>query len=113
MNLVKEEKAIPVCPEQLWGLPTPRIAAEMQENWKIVRKDWIDVTREYQKWAEETLKIAKMIWCNEAILKSKSPSCGCGKIYDGNFEWNLKEWDGICAKLLKDNWIEIQNEDEI
>ena len=105
INLVKAGKAIPVCPEQLWWLATPRIAAEMQENWKIIRKDWIDVTKEYKKWAEETLKIAKLIWCKEAILKSKSPSCWCWEIYDGSFEWNLKIWDGICAKLLKDNWI--------
>ena len=108
VNLVKQGKAILVCPEQLGGLPTPRIPAEIKDG-KVVNKAGEDVTRQFYRGAHEALKIAKMVNSKEAILKSRSPSCGVGKIYDGTFSGTLTDGDGIFAALLKENGIEVRN----
>lgn len=110
IKLVKQGKAIPVCPEQLGGLPTPRKASERLGN-KVFRKDGVEVTEQYQKGAEEALKIAKIVNAKKAILKSKSPSCGLGKIYDGTFSEKLIKGDGICAELFKKNGIKVETEE--
>jgi len=112
IDLVKQGKAIPVCPEQLGGLTTPRNLAEQKDN-KVFTKDGKDVTSQFEKGAEKALKIAKLANCNEAIMKSKSPSCGSGKIYDGTFSGKLIDGDGVFAKILKKNNIKIFTEDEI
>ncbi|MCX6748631.1 MAG: DUF523 domain-containing protein [Candidatus Pacearchaeota archaeon] len=112
IELVKQGKAIPVCPEQFGGLPSPRIPAE-QKGERVIRKEGVDVTIQFEKGAEETLKIAQLINCKEAILKSKSPSCGSGKIYDGSFSGKLIDGDGITAKLLKKAGIKILTEEQI
>ena len=111
-KLIEIYNLIPVCPEQLGGLPTPRIPAERVNN-KVVNQAGVDVTKEYQLGAEEALKIAKLYNCEKAILKEKSPSCGCGKIYDGTFSKNLIVGNGITADLLLKNGIEIFGESEI
>jgi len=112
IEMIKDGKAIPVCPEQLGGLPTPRTPSEQRGD-KVFAKDGNDVTVQFRKGAEEILKIAKMINCNQAIFKSKSPSCGCGKIYDGSFFGKLIDGDGVTAKLLKENNIKVITEEEI
>jgi uncharacterized protein YbbK (DUF523 family) len=112
MKLVGEGKAIPVCPEQLGGLPTPRACAEQKGN-RVLTKDGKDVTKEFANGAEEGLKVAKLCGCKEAILKSKSPSCGCGRVYDGNFTGNLVEGDGVFTRLLKQNGIGVKTENDI
>ncbi len=112
MELVKQGKAIPVCPEQLGGLPTPRTPSEQVGN-KILTKDGEDVTEQFEKGAEEALKIAKLANCKEAILKAKSPSYGHGQIYDGTFTGGLVSGDGVFAKLLKKNNIKVLTEDQI
>ncbi len=108
-KLVESGKAIPVCPEQLGGLSTPRIPAEIIGN-KIFSKNGDDVSRQFQKGAEETLKIAKLVKCKKAILKENSPSCGVSKIYDGTFSGSLKSGSGIATKLLRENGILVLNE---
>jgi uncharacterized protein YbbK (DUF523 family) len=112
IDLVRIGEAIPVCPEQLGGLITPRIRAERRKD-RVITKDGKDVTNEYEMGAKEVLKIARLINCKEAILKSKSPSCGSGKIYDGTFSGELIDDDGILAALLKKNKIKVLTEDEI
>ncbi|MBU2589614.1 MAG: DUF523 domain-containing protein [Nanoarchaeota archaeon] len=112
IELVKQGKAIPVCPEQLGGLTTPRTPAE-QKNDKIFTKDGKDVTAQFERGAEEALKIAKLANCNEAIVKSKSSSCGSGKVYDGTFSGKLINGDGVFAKILKKNNIKLFTENEI
>ena len=111
-KLIEIYNLIPVCPEQLGGLPTPRVPAERVNN-KVVNQAGVDVTKEYQLGAEEALKVAKLYNCKKAILKEKSPSCGCGKIYDGTFSKNLIVGNGITADLLLKNGIEIFGESEI
>ena len=106
MELMKEYDFIPVCPEQLGGLKTPRPGAERKED-KVITKDGTDVTKEYQKGAEEVLRLAKKLGVKKAILKSRSPSCGYGEIGDGTFTHHMTEGDGVTTELLKKNGIEI------
>lgn len=103
---LKDYEIIPICPEQLGGLPTPRPASEIIGD-KVINNEGTDVTSNYQKGAEEALKIAKLLGIKKALLKAKSPSCGNGKIYDGTFSGTLIDGDGITTKLLKENNIEV------
>lgn len=109
IELLKTHDLIPACPEIMGGLTTPRTPSEIHED-EVITKDGKNVTKQYQKGAEETLKIAKLYNCKTAILKEKSPSCGCGKIYDGTFTGTLIDGDGITARLLKEHGIKITGE---
>jgi uncharacterized protein YbbK (DUF523 family) len=104
--MVKNGEAIPVCPEQMGGLPTPRPPAERIGE-KVLTNKGIDVTAEYQRGAEEAFQIAKLVGATEALLKSKSPMCGSNKIYDGTFTGTTKDGDGVFAELLKKHGIKI------
>ncbi len=108
-SLSQKEILIPVCPEQLGGRPTPRKPVEIL-NSRVLEKDGTDHTEEFIKGAEETLKIAKLNNIKKAVLKSNSPSCGFGKVYDGTFSKTLTNGNGIAAELLDKNGIEIKNE---
>ena len=109
-ELLKDHNLIPICPEQLGGLPTPRVPSEKNGE-KVINSEGIDVTLEYNKGAHETLRIAKLFNCKVAILKAKSPSCGFGKIYDGTFSKNLILGNGVTAQVLIDNGIKVFTED--
>ena len=116
LKLVKEGKAIPVCPEQLGGLPTPRIPSEVKTidgKRYVFNTNGEDVTQNFAKGAEEVLALAKQLNIKKAILKSRSPSCGKGKIYNGNFNKELVDGNGITAQMLIDNGIEVISSDEI
>ena len=106
MEFLREYEIIPICPEQLGGLPTPRPASEITGN-KVMNNEGKDVTINYKNGAEATLKIAKLLGVKKALLKAKSPSCGNGTIYDGTFSGILIDGDGITTKLLKENNIEV------
>ena len=103
---------IPVCPEQLGGLSTPRPPAEINGD-KVITKDNKDVTTNFIKGAEETLKTAKLQGCKKSILKEGSPSCGSNFIYDGTFSGTKVEKMGVTASLLKSNQIEVVSEKEL
>ncbi len=112
-DMVKKGEAIFVCPEQLGGLSTPRVPAEIKYiNGKrcVITKDGKDVTNEYEKGALETLNLMKKLGITKAILKANSPSCGCGMIYDGTFTGKKIIGNGITTQLLLDNGIEVINE---
>lgn len=111
LELATKEILIPVCPEQLGGLPTPRKPAVKQGN-KVITDNGDDVTENFIRGAEETLKIAKLYNIKSAILKQRSPSCWCGKIYDENF-LNIIDGDWIATKLLKENGIEVISEEDL
>ena len=100
---------IPICPEIMGGLPTPRKASEIQ-GCQVVMGDGTNVTKEYRKGAEEVLKLCRLFGCKGAVLKEKSPSCGCGEVYDGTFSGKLIDGNGITAKLLMENGIEVFGE---
>ncbi|MEI0517082.1 DUF523 domain-containing protein [Brachyspira murdochii] len=103
---------IPVCPEQLGGLTTPRKPAEII-NGKVINIDNEDVTENFIKGADEVLKLSKLYNIELAILKEKSPSCGFGEIYDGTFNKVLIKGNGICADLLSNNNVKIIGECKI
>jgi uncharacterized protein YbbK (DUF523 family) len=121
LELAKKEVLIPVCPEQLGGQPTPRPNSEIKGTGldvldgkaKVINVNDVDESPEFIRGAEETLKIAKIFNIKEAILKQKSPSCGCGKIYDGTFTKTIIEGDGVTTALLKKNGIKTISEEEL
>lgn len=106
----KNINLIPICPEQLGGLSTPREPAEISKN-KIYNKKNIDVTKQFSKGANEALKIGKLYKCKNAILKERSPSCGSSFIYDGTFTHTTLKGKGITTKLFEKNEIKIFSEE--
>lgn len=109
---VKGITFIPVCPEILGGLPTPRPPAERRGD-RVMRRDGTEVTAEYQRGAEETLLLARLYHCTAAVLKERSPSCGKGKIYDGQFCGRLTEGNGVTAEALMAAGITVYGESEL
>ena len=110
--LSKKEILIPVCPEQLGGLPTPRKPSE-RKGTKVITKSEKDVTRNFKIGAKEVLKLARLLCIKEAIFKQRSAACGCGKIYDGSFSRKIIKGDGIATALLKKNGIKVISEQEL
>lgn len=111
VDLVRQGKAIPFCPEAYGGLPTPRAPCEMLGD-RVVDSDGVDRTAEFLRGAEEGLRLARLAGCREAILKARSPSCGSGVIYDGTFTSKRIEGDGCFARLLKQSGITVRTEEE-
>lgn len=116
----KEGKAIPVCPEVLGGLSIPREPAEivggsgedvLDEKAKVITNTGKDVTMEFIKGAEETLKIMKDAGAKIIIMKERSPSCGSSMIYNGNFNGEKTAGNGVTAALLKRNGIIVVSEE--
>ena len=97
---------IPVCPEQMGGLATPRVPAERVGD-KVLTRDGVDVTEEYRRGARKALEIALAHGVRRAVLQERSPSCGCGTVYDGTFSGTLVPGDGVTAELLRANGMEV------
>ena len=114
-DLIKEGKAIPICPEQVSGLPTPREACEclmVNDKLKVISKSGKDCTDYFYKGAEITLEFAKKYGIKKAILQKNSPSCGF-RTYDGTFSGTLADYPGVTAKMLIDNGIEVISSEEL
>lgn len=107
--LVKQGKAVAVCPEVLAGLPTPRPRAEIKEG-RVITEHGDDVTEKFLTGAHKALQIAKHAGATKAILKRRSPSCGSGEIFDGTFSKTLVKGNGIFAKLCQESGIEVVTE---
>ncbi|MEM2336895.1 MAG: DUF523 domain-containing protein [Candidatus Bathyarchaeia archaeon] len=112
IELLKTEILIPVCPEQLGGLPTPREPAEIRDE-RVITRSGKDVTENFKRGAEEVLKIAKLFDIKEAVLKQGSPSCGCGRIYNGTFSGKTVKGYGITTALLKKHGIKVITEEDL
>jgi len=117
-KLVDDKLAIPVCPEVLGGRGIPRSRTEIKggngedvldRKAKVFDEHKKDVTDEFLKGAYIVLQTAKKYNIKKAILKSKSPSCGVGRVYDGSFRDNLVRGDGVSAALLKREGLECQD----
>jgi uncharacterized protein YbbK (DUF523 family) len=104
---------IPVCPEQLGGLSTPRLPAEIQSDGRILRNNGADVTDNFLRGADAALNIAEQAGSDLALLKAHSPSCGYSLVYSGRFDGTLIEGQGVTAKLFEKNGIKVYNEKEI
>ena len=109
LTLAKKRHLIPVCPEQLGGLPTPRPPAERHDT-RVLTRDERDFAAAFTRGAEETLRLAQLFSCRIAILKANSPSCGSGQIYDGCFCGRLIPGDGLTAALLKQEGLTVLSE---
>ena len=116
------KKAIPVCPEVLGGLSTPRDPAEivggdgddvLDGKAKVITKYGSDVTDAFIKGAYETLNIALETGATTVILKERSPSCGGTMIYSGEFSGNKKGGHGVTSALLKRNGIKVFSEENV
>ena len=105
-------RLVPVCPEILGGLPTPRTPSERQGE-RVVSKTGADVTAAYRKGAQEALRLARLFGCRKALLKERSPSCGRGQIYDGSFSGRLIPGDGVTARLLEQEGIAVFGESQL
>lgn len=103
---------IPACPEQLGGLSTPRPPAERQGS-RVTAENGADVTAQYERGAAQALQMAKYFGCRYAVLKEKSPSCGCGRIYDGTFSRTLTGGNGVTAELFLKEGIEVYGESRL
>ena len=104
--LTDRHKVIPVCPESAGGLPTPRPPCEIV-NGEVVGSDGVSRDREFRAGAEICLELAKEKDIDLAVLQSRSPSCGVGKIYDGTFSGRLVEGSGVFASMLQANGIRV------
>lgn len=110
-ELMKRHTLVPVCPEQLGGLPTPRPPAERRGDRVVTQAG--DVTEQYRRGAEEALRLCRLLGCEAAVLKERSPSCGRGVIYDGTFTGALTAGDGVTAELLAAHGIPVYGESQI
>lgn len=119
-GLLERYIIIPVCPEQLGGLATPRIPAELtglssevfKGNADVVTRSGDNVTACFVKGARESLRIAQLFGAKSAILKTRSPSCGKKMVYDGTFSGVLIEGPGLTAHLFKESGIEVFDEED-
>ena len=103
---------IPVCPEVLGGMTTPRAPSERLGG-RVVNREGEDVTEAFQRGAEEALRIARLYGAKYALLKERSPSCGSGEIYDGSFSGTKCPGDGMTAAIFKENGIRVFGESQL
>lgn len=111
-DLKRDFQFIPICPEQLGGLPTPRSPVELKEG-RAVNQEGGDCTEQFIKGGEEACKLADYFDCRAAVLKANSPSCGYGQIYDGNFQGKLTTGHGITAEMLAKKGLRIYSENNL
>ncbi|MGE5389828.1 MAG: DUF523 domain-containing protein [Deltaproteobacteria bacterium] len=110
-----------VCPEELGGLPVPRSSSEICKGTgedvlagraTVINREGNDITRHFIMGAQTAFELGKNQGIDLAILRRRSPSCGCGKIYDGTFTSTMRNGDGVFAALLKRNAINVVSDEE-
>jgi len=122
-ELAKEYRLVPVCPEVLGGLPTPRAAAELQGgdggalvagdgDVRVVNVEGEDVTGAYRRGAEAAVAVARAVGARRALLKARSPSCGSTAVYDGTFSRRLVPGRGVTAAALAAAGLEVGSEED-
>jgi len=118
-EMAERGQVIPFCPEVAGGLPVPRKRAEirggdgrdvLEGRARVVNEEGDDVTACFLEGAHRALQLARRLEVERAVLKSLSPSCGSGLIYDGTFSGRLREGDGVTTALLKRAGIPVQEE---
>lgn len=106
-------RLVPVCPETAGGLPTPRPLAERQSDGSVRNVVGDDVTDTYLRGAAHTVRLATACGAVGAVLKARSPSCGCREIYDGTFTRTRTPGEGTTAQALREAGFPIYSEDDI
>jgi len=119
LALLGKNCVVPICPEQLGGLPTPRNSAKIQggdgfdvldSRSRVVDMEGNNVTPQFLKGANEVFNIAKLVGANRAILKDRSPSCGVNHIRE---DAGLREGVGVLTALLINNKVEVSSENTL
>lgn len=110
--LFADNEIITVCPEQMGGLPTPRVPAEIQ-NGEVINRGGFNVDKEYRLGAEKCLEVANEFQPDLIILQSRSPSCGVKQRYDGTFTGKLIDQPGVTAELLIRNGFHVIDVEEL
>lgn len=114
-------KVLPVCPEVLGGLPIPRPAAEicggdgadvLAGRARVMTATGHDVTAAFLLGARRAADVARAAGIRAAVLKARSPSCGCGVIYDGSFSRSTRPGDGVAAALLRARGMRVFSDEE-
>ena len=112
LDFIKGHEVIGVCPEQLGGLSTPRLSAEIVDG-VVTNKEGVSVDAEFRKGAQAALAVALENKVDLAILQSRSPSCGVKEIYDGSFSGKKIKGQGVFAKLLSAHSIKVLDAEDI
>ena len=102
LRLAADNEMIPVCPEQMGGLPTPRVPSEIVDG-VVTARDGRNVDTEFRLGAAKCLEIALREQPDLIVLQSRSPSCGVKQRYDGTFTGALIDAPGVTAELLMKN----------
>lgn len=106
-------RVVPVCPETAGGLPTPRRRAERQSDGRVRDEDGNDVTEWFARGAAHAVQLAAATRARRAVLKARSPSCGCREIYDGSFEGTRVVGEGVAAEALRRAGVEVVSEEDV
>jgi uncharacterized protein YbbK (DUF523 family) len=122
LRLVNQGRATLVCPEVAGGLPIPRPAAEivggdgadvLAGRARVISENGEDVTENYLSGARKAAEAARVVGAHLAILKARSPSCGCGAIHSGTFDGELRAGDGVTAAMLKQEGLEVVSDETV
>lgn len=111
-EFLKGHIVVPVCPEVMGGLPTPRDPAEIVDG-AVRQKNGRSVDKAFRKGAQAALKKVKDAGAELVILQSRSPSCGVNEIYDGSFTGRRVKGKGIFARLLEEEGIRAVDVEDI
>jgi uncharacterized protein YbbK (DUF523 family) len=106
-------RLVPICPEVAGGLATPRAAAELQGDDRVRTADGTDVTDAYDRGAAQAVNVARAAGATRAVLKARSPSCGCHEVYDGTFTRALRPGLGVTAAALQAAGCEVLSDEDL
>ena len=113
MALASEHQLVPICPEVAGGLPTPRPAAELQPDGAVRTASGADVTWAYERGAAAAARLAAAVGAQRAVLKARSPSCGCREVYDGGFTHRRVAGEGVTARALREAGVSVESEEDV
>ncbi len=111
--LGRTHRLIAVCPETAGGLPTPRPPAERGTDGRVRTEAGDDVTEAYERGAVHAVALAVAAGAPAAVLKARSPSCGCHEIYDGTFTRTRVQGEGVTAAALRAAGLQVVSEEDV
>lgn len=112
LAFLRRHEAVPVCPEVLGGLPTPRTPAEIVDG-VVTDREGRNVDREFRRGAALALEIARREGVELVILQPRSPSCGARQVYDGTFSGRKIDGQGVFARLLLENGFRVLEPEDL
>ena len=112
-RLADRYRLVPVCPEMAGGLPSPRPAAAIAPDGSVRTADGVDVTAAYERGAQAAVGIAAATGAGTAVLKARSPSCGCHEVYERVGSRRLRPGEGITAAALRRAGLSVVSEEDV